>query len=79
VPYYSATGCAGCAAAAGAVVGATVGVAAASASAARPVAYPVLPAGCAYRPFVRAYDCGTVWLAASYGASGVYYTPIPPP
>ncbi len=54
VPYYSASGCYGCAAAAGAVVGATAGAvagAAAASAAPPPAAYAALPAGCVYRPF----------------------------
>jgi hypothetical protein len=82
VPYYSGSGCYGCAAAAGAVagvaVGAAVGAAAASAAAA-PAAYATLPAGCIYRVLPHAYECGGVWLAPSYGANGVYYSPVPPP
>jgi len=85
VPYYSASGCNGCAAAAGAVVGATAGYAAGAAAASaavrppQPVAYATLPQGCVYRPLPHAYDCGGAWLAPAYGANGVYYHPIPPP
>ncbi len=90
VPYYAAQGCYGCAAAAGAIVGATAGVAAGVAVAGAaapppayyapaPVAYAALPAGCAYRPFPHEYDCGGMWLAAAYGANGVYYYPVPTP
>ena len=87
VPYYSASGCAGCAATAGAVVGATAGMAvgaAAASAAARlpayvPTAVAVLPGGCAYRPFLREYECGGAWFAPAYGANGVYYRPMPPP
>jgi hypothetical protein len=82
VPYYSGSGCYGCAAAAGAVagvaVGAAVGAAAASAAAA-PGAYATLPAGCIYRVLPHAYECGGVWLAPAYGANGVYYSSVPPP
>lgn len=76
VPYYSASGCNGCAVAAGAIVGATAGAAVASAA---PGAYAALPGGCVYRPFPHKYDCGGVWLAAAYGANGVYYYPVPGP
>jgi hypothetical protein len=86
VPYYSASGCNGCAAAAGAVVGATAGVAvgAAAASAARPppaaqVAYATLPPGCAYRPVAHEYDCGGTWFAPAYGANGLFYRAVPAP
>jgi hypothetical protein len=87
VPYYSASGCYGCAAAAGAVVGATVGAAAASAAArppvyappAAPVAYAALPAGCVYRPLPQEYECGGTWFAPAYGANGVYYRVVPAP
>jgi hypothetical protein len=82
VPYYSASGCNGCAATAGAIAGATagvaVGVAAASAAAPHP-AYAALPAGCIYRPLPRAYDCGGMWLSPAYGANGVYYQVVPRP
>ena len=91
VPYYSASGCYGCAAAAGAVVGATAGVAvgAAAASAAyappvyappaAPVAYASLPAGCIYRILPHEYECAGTWFAPAYGANGVYYRVVPPP
>jgi hypothetical protein len=59
-------------------VGAVAGAAVASA-AARPPAYAVLPGGCVYRVFAHAYDCGGYWLAPSYGANGVYYSPVPAP
>jgi len=81
VPYYSGSGCYGCAAAAGAVAGAAVGAAAgaAAASAAPPGgAYAVLPAGCVYRPLPHKYDCGGMWLAPAYGANGVYYRAVAP-
>lgn len=90
VPYYSASGCNGCAVAAGAIVGATAGVAigAAAASAAQapayapppaPVAYAALPSGCVFRPLPHEYDCGGTWLAPAYGANGVYYSVVPRP
>jgi hypothetical protein len=91
VPYYSAAGCYGCAAAAGAVVGATAGMAvgAAAASAAyappvyappaAPVAYASLPAGCIYRILPHEYECAGTWFAPAYGANGVYYRVVAPP
>ena len=95
VPYYSASGCYGCAAAAGAVVGATAGMAvgAAAASAYAPpvytpppyappvaqVAYAALPGGCIYRLLPHEYDCAGTWFAPAYGANGVYYRLVSPP
>ena len=91
VPYYSAAGCYGCAAAAGAVVGATAGMAvgAAAASAARPGGI------CAARragglcefagrlhlpnPLPHEYECAGTWFAPAYGANGVYYRVVAPP
>ncbi len=81
VPYYSASGCNGCAVAAGAIVGMTAGAAvarAATAPAPAPVAYAALPAGCVYRLLPHRYDCGGMWLAPTYGANGVYYVVSPP-
>ena len=90
VPYYSASGCNGCAAAAGAVVGATAGMAVgvAAANAARapayapppaPVAYAALPSGCIYRILPHAYECGGTQGRPRHGANGVYYRVVPPP
>ncbi|MBV8702920.1 MAG: hypothetical protein JO118_04340, partial [Acetobacteraceae bacterium] len=87
--YYGA-GCYNCgggwgAAAAGAAVGATVGVAAGAAAtraayaAPPPATYAVLPTGCVYRPLLGRYECGGVWLAAAYGANGVYYRVVGAP
>jgi hypothetical protein len=89
VPYYSAAGCYGCAAAAGAVVGAAVGAAAvstASASAASTMYmtgtnYASLPAGCNKNSVNGStyYLCGNTWFQPSYGANGVYYQVVPNP
>jgi hypothetical protein len=86
VPYYSASGCNGCAPTAGAVAGAAAGAAVATAAAApryaaapAPTAYAALPGGCVYRPFPHKYECGGLWLAAAYGANGVYYYAVPAP
>ena len=95
VPYYSASGCLGCAAAAGAVVGATVGAVAASANSAAAyssgyaagsaagyamgVNYAALPTGCAYQAGPNEYFCGGSWFRPAYGANGLYYTVVPAP
>lgn len=89
VPYYSAAGCYGCAAAAGAIVGATAGAAAASASAASAVSatyvmgtnYATLPAGCAKNNVNGStyYLCGSAWFQPSYGSNGVYYQVVANP
>ena len=90
VPYYSASGCNGCAAAAGAIVGATAGVAAGAAVAGAAAPPPrIMPQRrsrmqrcrpvASYRPFPHEYDCGGMWLAAAYGANGVYYSVVPRP
>ena len=41
--------------------------------------YPVLPAGCEYRPILRDYECPGVWFKPSYGANGIYYRVVPAP
>ncbi len=95
VPYYSASGCYGCALAAGAVVGATVGAVAASANTAAAyssgyaagsaagyamgVNYAALPTGCAYQAGPNEYLCGGSWFRPAYGANGLYYTVVPAP
>ncbi len=95
VPYYSASGCLGCAVAAGAVVGATVGAVAASANTAAAyssgyaagsvagysigVNYAALPTGCAYQAGPNEYLCGGSWFRPAYGANGLYYTVVPAP
>jgi hypothetical protein len=95
VPYYSASGCYGCAAAAGAIVGATVGAVAASANTAAAyssgyaagsaagytmgVNYAALPTGCAYQAGPNEYNCGGSWFRPAYGANGLYYTVVPAP
>ena len=93
--HYSASGCLGCAVAAGAVVGATVGAVAASANTAAAyssgytagnaagyamgVNYAALPTGCAYQAGPNEYLCGGSWFRPAYGANGLYYTVVPAP
>ncbi len=94
VPYYSAGGCYGCAAAAGAVVGAAAGAAAASTSATNVTVvtgapatyvmgtnYATLPGGCTQNSVGGStyYLCGTTWFQPSYGANGVYYRVVGSP
>jgi hypothetical protein len=91
VPYYSSTGCYGCAAAAGAIVGAGAGYAAAAAAApaaapltVTPVAggsYAMLPPGAiaVSRLGTTYYLSGNTWYQPVYGANGVFYQVVPAP
>ena len=43
--------------------------------------YTTLPANCQYEAVVGGnyYNCGGTWMAAAYGANGLYYKVVPPP
>jgi hypothetical protein len=86
VPYY-ASGCYGCAAAAGAIVGATAASAgygagySAGAAAVAGGSYAMLPPGAieVTRFGVQYYISGNTWYQPVYGANGVFYRVVPAP
>ena len=85
VPYYAASGCYGCAAAAGAIVGATAAAAAVApmegASVVMGGSYAMLPPGAieVSRFGVQYYLLGNTWFQPVYGANGVFYRVVPAP